>query len=84
MTAGERALFHNNLIEANRALAALGTINIRERSPLTSAALRDCMQVYTQLLRCQASLPLDEEEAKVLGSALDRIRSYLKFHGEDV
>ena len=84
MTDGERAFFHNQLIEANRALITLGMIDLRERNPLAYPAVRDCMQVYSQLLHCQVSMPLSADESGVLQPVVDRLRAYLKMFGEDV
>jgi hypothetical protein len=83
MTEGERAFFHNQLIEANRALITLGAIDPRERSPLTSPAIRDCFVVYTQLLNCQ-DLPLSPDESATARMVADRLKTYLRLYGEDV
>lgn len=80
----DRSFFQNQLIEANRALITLGAIDLRERNPLTSCAVRDCLQVYILLLHCQASMNLSPDEAHSLVRLLDRLKAHLESFGEDV
>lgn len=80
----DRAFFHNQLIEANRALISLGRIDLKERTAIASVVVRECMQAYAHLLHVQGSTPLLPDEAASLQGLLDRLRAQLTFFGKDV
>lgn len=84
MNDGQETLFHNQLIEANRALIALGTLNFRELNPDIASTVRDCLAAYVGLLRCQREMPLSVAESTGLQGVLRRLRAQLLYLGEDV
>lgn len=84
MNKGEQAIFRDQLFEANRALIALGTVNVREMNALTSFTVRDCLCAYIALLKCRAEMPLSPNESSGLQGVLNRLRAYLIYFGEDV
>lgn len=80
----DRRILEDNLIAANRVLITLGTIDPRERTTLMSPSIRECLQVYADLLKCQATLPLSAIEYASLAGILNRLKAYLTYFGEDV
>jgi hypothetical protein len=84
MTEEQRAQFLEDLTAANRTLIELAGIDGKDRTPLRSETVRECMSVYLRLLRFQAAVPLLEPEAMRLQMTLDRLQSNLRFFGEDV
>jgi hypothetical protein len=80
----KESIFVNTLIEANRALIALGAIDRREPNASASESLHDCLQTYTNLLTFQRNVGLSPAQSKQLQNVLDRLRAHLQFFGEDV
>jgi hypothetical protein len=74
----------DHLMAANRVLVTLSAIDPRERTTLMSPAIRECMAVYSDLLRCEIALSLSATESASLQGALGRLKAYLSYFGEDV
>ena len=83
MDDGDLKFLNNQLIEANRALITLGAFDLRERNPLISPAVRDCIQVYSQLPHCQQRMSLSVDEYARLQAVLNRLKSCLRSFGQD-
>lgn len=75
---------YEQLIQANRALLTLETIDLKERSTTTSLALQECLTAYTDLLHLQETLPLSADDCAHMQQIVDRLRAQLLFFGEDV
>ncbi len=84
MQSTDRALIESLLADANRILLILAALDLRERNPLISPALRDSLQVYTQLQQYQATASLAKDESASVDEVLARLKSYLRYFGEDV
>lgn len=84
MAIDSQTLFENNLIEANRALIALGTIDERERDTSASGTVRDCLLTYIDLLAFRQTGALNPDQSAQLQSVLDRLQAHLVFLGQDV
>jgi hypothetical protein len=84
MTEEQRASFVHELVEGNRALMVLGTIDIGQPDSFTSVAVRQCMGAYERLLQCQTNMQLSAEEASGLAGLLHRLKVHLKVFGEKV
>jgi hypothetical protein len=79
-----RESLRSHLIAANRVLITLGAIDPEERTTLMSPEIRECMEVYADLLQCRARLPLSSAESASVTGILDRLKAYLSCFGEDV
>jgi hypothetical protein len=77
-------LFANSLVEANRALIALGTIDKREWYTSAPATVRDCRFAYANLLAFKNIVGLTPTQSAQLETVLDRLKAHLRFFGEDV
>jgi hypothetical protein len=80
----ERETLRDHLIAANRVLMTLGTIDPKERTTLMSPAIRECMQVYADLLYLMGTLRLSADETASLQGILERLRGHLTYFGEDI
>lgn len=84
MQSTDRALIESLLADANRILLTLAALDLRERNPLISPALRDSLQVYTQLRQCRTTVLLTKNESTRVDEALAHLKAYLRYFSEDV
>jgi hypothetical protein len=66
MSDEDRRRLQDRLMAANRVLILLGAIDSRERTTLMSPAIRECMQVYADLLKFHATASLSGSESASL------------------
>jgi hypothetical protein len=81
---GQRASFSDLLIAANRILLELAAIDPKERTTAMSPAIRECLRVYTDLLRFEATAPLTAVDDASLRGVMERMKTHLTYFGEDV
>jgi hypothetical protein len=84
MATDSQILFENNLIEANRALIAIGSIDRRERDTSASETVRNCLYTYIDLLTFRQNAGLTPDQSAQLQSVLDRLKAHLRFFGQDI
>jgi hypothetical protein len=84
MNAADEERLRDHLIAANRMLITLGSVDPKERTTLMSPAIRECIQVYADLLHLKVTLMLSAAESQSLQGILERLKAYLTYFGEDV
>lgn len=82
--ADSEAAFGESLIEANRALIALGAIDRKERDTATGETVRTCLVIYSDLIAFQQANELPPMQAIQLKGVLDRLKKELRLYGQDV
>lgn len=75
---------NEHLIAANRILIELASLDPRERATLMSPAIQECVRVYSELLRFQATASLSDGDGEFLHRVMERMKPYLKCFGEDL
>ncbi len=72
------------MTEANRAMVALDDITMRDGSKATAATVRDGLRVYSELLNYRETVRMNMADISLLQTALDMLRSRLRFFGQVV
>ncbi len=72
------------LIEANKALIALGVTDRRDPDPATSETVRTCLLMYSNLIAFQQENELSQVQEIQLKSVLDRLKKELRLYAQDV
>jgi hypothetical protein len=79
-----QAFLNDRLLEANRVLIVLALIDVKVRHPSLAAILHDSVFIYTELLSCQHTMVLSNQQSAVLRATVDHLGAHLRFFGEDV